>query len=220
VVVDISSTGGPLFVYTFRHRPSWQSSYSGPASHGDDLDFTFNTASMLHPNLTMAEVELANAMSSAFVAFAKTGNPSTSTRSWPAYNASTREQIALDIGSNWGRFTPRSCPSVWGRNFARLYGNNQRQVAQSPGSCPLGGAGDYENCHPTLGPFACCTSGFSCLRHSSSSCSANVSTALNETHLCVPSTSSDNVSENDVARIVLSLLIGTLHGLELETDGI
>ena len=88
---------GPVYLYYFR----WESPYEGgrfKAPHTVEIPFAFHNvdASPLTAGSPTAPA-LADKVSDTWIAFARTGNPSTSNLpAWPAYDAVTRATMVFD----------------------------------------------------------------------------------------------------------------------------
>ncbi|WP_087026355.1 carboxylesterase/lipase family protein [Thaumasiovibrio subtropicus] len=76
----------PVYLYAFRKAPSGKFSEQHGAYHMGDLVYAFNNLDTLDRPWTKEDRALADLMSSAWVNFAKTGNPNGGTLPfWPAY---------------------------------------------------------------------------------------------------------------------------------------
>jgi para-nitrobenzyl esterase len=84
--VEGSST--PVFMYHFTYK------LAGRAGHGYEIQFVFDN---LGEGSSETRQAVADAMSDAWIAFARTGDPSTDALAWPAYTLSERSTMI------WGR---------------------------------------------------------------------------------------------------------------------
>lgn len=88
----------PVWMYRFDWHPE-KPPYN-KAFHALELPFVFGNLDGLE-RMAKAEVtdevkQLSHSIQSAWITFAKTGNPSTEAVNWPAYHEETRETLILD----------------------------------------------------------------------------------------------------------------------------
>jgi para-nitrobenzyl esterase len=92
--------GAPAFAYRF----DWETPEGGGhmrSPHTIEIPFVFNNIKIAGPRISiMAEAyALADKVSAAWVSFARTGNPNTSTSAlpkWPAYSAASRDTMLFN----------------------------------------------------------------------------------------------------------------------------
>ena len=88
--------GAPVYAYVF----TWESPESGGrmlATHGAEIPFVFHNIEYSAMAGTSREARaLEEAMSRAWLAFAKTGNPSTESLEWPAYDLENGATMVFD----------------------------------------------------------------------------------------------------------------------------
>ena len=87
------------------------------AFHGSDLDYWFD---QLTTNPTAQELQLAQTMSNALAAFAKTGNPNASGAAplWQPYSAGQRAVLSLshaEVNAGFDAYTPHQCAFWYGQ---------------------------------------------------------------------------------------------------------
>ena len=102
--------------------------------HGTDVPLIFHNPD-LWPLTAGAEGRpvMADRMADAFIAFAKTGNPSTPALPWPAYDARTKPTMVFDSQSGAKNDPDRDC---WRCCLPGRAGGRPR---------PAGGAGQIRN---------------------------------------------------------------------------
>ena len=111
--------GAPAYLY----RWDWPVPGGGNkwgAVHGADLSLSFaNPTTDMTLNTPQAKV-MANRIGSAFIAFAKTGNPDvTAIPHWPAYNASARPVMIFDTQTRVETDPNRALRLMWDGILAR-----------------------------------------------------------------------------------------------------
>lgn len=84
----LEGSSTPVFMYHFTYK------LGGRAGHGYEIQFVFDN---LGEGASETRQALANKMSDAWIAFARTGDPSTDTLTWPAYTLPQRSTMI------WGR---------------------------------------------------------------------------------------------------------------------
>ena len=92
---------------TYMYRFDWQSPAAGGAlgaCHALDIPFAFGTHTLPGMGAFAGEGPgadaLAESMTSAWLAFARSGDPSTPALSWPAFDAAARRTMVLDAESH------------------------------------------------------------------------------------------------------------------------
>lgn len=104
--------GSPVYMYQFGYVPAaaQQRSPYG-AGHGSEISFVFNTLNARGgppAEATSAEKELAKAMNSYWVNFAKTGNPNgAGLPHWPLYNNQSQDMLDVELD---GKIISKSDP--------------------------------------------------------------------------------------------------------------
>jgi para-nitrobenzyl esterase len=85
---------------TASNSPAYLSvfSYGERAGHGSDVEYW--TGSVCLTSKSAADIELANKMTDALIAFAKTGNPNTSSVKWIEYTSENPSRMVLDNNIN------------------------------------------------------------------------------------------------------------------------
>jgi para-nitrobenzyl esterase len=103
----IESSSTPVFMYHFTYK------LAGRAGHGYEIQFVFDN---LGEGASETRQAVADAMSDAWIAFARTGDPSTAIVAWPAYTLTERSTMI------WGRDGGRieddpsaAARELWGR---------------------------------------------------------------------------------------------------------
>lgn len=96
-----TADGAAAYRYALHWKtPAWKGKYHSP--HMLDLPLVFdtidNSASMISPGEKQAR-RVAKAMSGAWAAFAKTGNPSTPELSWTPYRSTGKRTMVFDLDS-------------------------------------------------------------------------------------------------------------------------
>jgi para-nitrobenzyl esterase len=89
-LAEAQSKVAPTYLYSFDYAPTGQS------GHGSEISFVFSNATA-NPNAPAAAKAVETAMSEAWIAFARTGNPNhPGLPSWPTYNTDTRPAMVFD----------------------------------------------------------------------------------------------------------------------------
>ncbi|CAL8350983.1 unnamed protein product [Lota lota] len=92
-----SEHGGKAFLYLFDHRsstnpwPAWMG-----VMHGYEIEFVFGMPLNASLKYTEREVNMSRSFMKHWVNFARTGNPSDSTASWPLYQAESQVYVTLN----------------------------------------------------------------------------------------------------------------------------
>ncbi|WP_404341781.1 carboxylesterase/lipase family protein [Pseudoalteromonas mariniglutinosa] len=80
----------PVYLYYFDHHPTRKAGAKDEdhgAAHGHEIAYMFKNLNKADPNLTKADVQMAEAMATYWTNFAKNGNPNDDTLpNWPAFN--------------------------------------------------------------------------------------------------------------------------------------
>jgi para-nitrobenzyl esterase len=84
----VEGSSAPVFMYHFTYK------LAGRAGHGYEIQFVFDN---LGEGASETRQAVADAMSDAWIAFARTGDPSTDALAWPAYTLPARSTMI------WGR---------------------------------------------------------------------------------------------------------------------
>ena len=93
-LAEAQSKVAPTYVYSFDFEPS-----AMKAAHGAEIPFVFNNATS-DPKARPGAKEVEDAMSEAWIAFARTGNPNhTGMPKWPTYDAATRAVMVFNVKS-------------------------------------------------------------------------------------------------------------------------
>lgn len=94
-LAEVHQASAPVYLYMFEFEASRQSL----ATHAAEVRFAFGNASD-RPNAMPGAAVVEDAMSNAWIAFARTGNPSHhGIPQWPVYDVSTRPTMVFDVES-------------------------------------------------------------------------------------------------------------------------
>jgi para-nitrobenzyl esterase len=94
-LAEVHQASAPVYLYMFEFEASRQSL----ATHAAEVRFVFRNASD-RPNAMAGAEAVENAMSDAWVAFARTGNPShAGIPAWPTYDLRSRPTMVFDVQS-------------------------------------------------------------------------------------------------------------------------
>ncbi len=94
-LAEVHQASAPVFLYMFEFEASRQSL----ATHAAEVRFVFRNASD-RPNALPGAAKVEDAMSDAWIAFARRGNPShPEIPSWPVYDLNTRPTMVFDVDS-------------------------------------------------------------------------------------------------------------------------
>lgn len=95
LVASIHSAAAPVYLYSFDFKATERLG----AAHGAEIPFVYNNATE-NPNARPGADKVETAMSEAWIAFARTGNPNHSgIPEWPTYNTDTRQGMIFDVES-------------------------------------------------------------------------------------------------------------------------
>ena len=90
-LAEVATKVAPVYMYSFDFEPS-----PLKAAHGAEIAFVFGNATA-SPNARAGAKAVEDAMSEAWIAFARTGNPShPGIPTWPTYDAKTRATMIFD----------------------------------------------------------------------------------------------------------------------------
>ncbi|MCW2525260.1 MAG: Carboxylic ester hydrolase [Pseudonocardiales bacterium] len=107
-----SEAGGTVFVYRFDFESPLDPSLG--AAHGLDVPFAFDTVNRAPvAGSGSTQKALASQMSSAWVAFARTGRPETGAVEWPAYTSAQRMTMLFGAHSSVGQDPAGSERRAW-----------------------------------------------------------------------------------------------------------
>jgi para-nitrobenzyl esterase len=114
-LAEAQSKVAPTYVYSFDFEPS-----AMKAAHGSEIPFVFNNATS-DPKARPGAKEVEDAMSEAWIAFARTGNPNHPGLSkWTTYDASTRAIMVFNVKSEVVNDLRAAERKVWeGKTLAR-----------------------------------------------------------------------------------------------------
>jgi para-nitrobenzyl esterase len=94
-LAEVHQATAPVFLYMFEFEASRQSL----ATHAAEVRFVFRNASD-RPNAMPGAAKVEDAMSNAWIAFARKGNPShPGIPAWPVYDLQTRPTMVFDVES-------------------------------------------------------------------------------------------------------------------------
>jgi carboxylesterase type B len=99
-------------LYSFVHPLDDPRAHDLGATHSVDLFFVFGNRSMGF-GLTPHEQPLSDTMMDAWAAFARTGDPSTPSLAWPAYDAAGEQHMTLDVRSTVGAHLKSDICAFW-----------------------------------------------------------------------------------------------------------
>jgi para-nitrobenzyl esterase len=90
-LAEAQSKVAPTYLYSFDYAPT------GLSGHGSEISFVFANATAA-ANARPEAKAVEDAMSDAWIAFARTGNPNhAGMPAWPAYNLETRPAMVFDV---------------------------------------------------------------------------------------------------------------------------
>jgi para-nitrobenzyl esterase len=114
-LAEAQSKVAPTYVYSFDFEPT-----PLKAAHGAEIAFVFSNATA-DPNARPGARDVESAMSEAWIAFARTGNPDhAGMPAWPAYDARTRPVMIFDAKTKVVDDPRASERTVWeGRKLVR-----------------------------------------------------------------------------------------------------
>ena len=107
-LAEAATKTSPVYVYSFDFEPT-----PLKAAHGAEIPFVFSNATAA-PNARPEAKAVEDAMSEAWIAFARTGNPNHSgLPTWPTYDAKTRATMVFDTKSQVVNDPRASERKVW-----------------------------------------------------------------------------------------------------------
>ena len=114
-LAEAQSKVAPTYVYSFDFEPT-----PLKAAHAAEIPFVFSNATA-DPNARPGAREVEDAMSDAWIAFARTGNPNhAGMPAWPSYDARTRAVMVFDAKTAVINDPRASERTVWeGRKLVR-----------------------------------------------------------------------------------------------------
>jgi len=112
---EVASKAAPVYMYSFDFAPT-----SLGAAHGAEIPFVFSNATA-NPNARANAKAVEDAMSDAWIAFARTGNPNhAGLPQWPTYDPQTRATMIFDATSKVVNDPRSSERKVWeGKDLVR-----------------------------------------------------------------------------------------------------
>jgi para-nitrobenzyl esterase len=112
---EVAAKAAPVYMYSFDFEPT-----ALKAAHGAEIPFVFSNATA-SPNARPGAKAVEDAMSDAWIAFARTGNPThKGLPSWPKYDAQTRATMVFNTSSQVVNDPRSSERKVWeGKELVR-----------------------------------------------------------------------------------------------------
>lgn len=91
-LAEVAAQAAPVYMYSFDFEPT-----ALKAAHGAEIPFVFSNATA-NPNARPGAKAVEDAMSDAWIAFARTGNPShPGIPAWPTYDTQRRATMVFDV---------------------------------------------------------------------------------------------------------------------------
>jgi para-nitrobenzyl esterase len=107
-----AQAGVPAYLYHFTHALDDPRVKPLGATHSVELFFVFGNTSQGY-GLSDGEQPLSRTIMDAWAAFARTGNPSTTTLPWPRYSAERDQHLTLDSASVTGAQLKKEACDFW-----------------------------------------------------------------------------------------------------------